>query len=175
MSTPPPDALSRTIYDALHSLAERLLVEQRKNHTLQPTALVHEAYLRLQRLNGEIWCERARFLALAGKTMRSVLVDHARRRAAKKRGSGASGIQTVFEDPAREDDPIDVLDLEDALVELEKIDEGLVRVVEMLFFAGLSSEEAGGVLGVSERTVKRAWRTARTWLKARLDASAPGS
>jgi RNA polymerase sigma factor (TIGR02999 family) len=176
VTTPPsPDQLSRTIYDALHSLAERLLVEQRRNHTLQPTALVHEAYLRLQRLDGELWGERARFFAVAGKAMRSVLVDHARRRGAQKRGGGASAVQTVFEDTPSGSDPVDVLDLEEALVDLEKIDEGLVRVVELLFFAGLTAAEAAGVLGISERTVKRDWRTARTWLKARLDSGASGT
>ncbi len=176
MTTPPsPEQLSRTIYAELHSLAERLLVEQRKNHTLQPTALVHEAYLRLQRLDGALWSERGRFFAVAGKAMRSVLVDHARRRSALKRGGGARSVQTVFEETPSESDPVDVLDLEEALLDLEKIDAGLVRVVELLFFAGLTAAEAAEILGVSERTVKRDWRTARTWLKARLDDAGSGA
>ena len=167
------DQLLPLVYDELRRLAAQKLAHESPGQTLQATALVHEAYLRLQRQSGELWCERQRFFAVAGKAMRSVLVDHARRRAAQKRGGGAapaSGLQTVFEDTPSESDSVDVLDLEHALLELERIDEKLVRVVELLFFAGLTAAEAADVLEVSERTVKRDWRTARTWLKARLDA-----
>lgn len=152
-----------------------MLVEQRRHHTLQPTALVHEAYLRLQRLEGPMWQERKRFFAVAGKTMRSVLVDHARRRDAIKRGGGLDAQSTSFEQTPGESGSmlasISVLDLEAALIELEQVDPDLVKVVELLFFAGLTTAEAGEVLDVSERTVKRDWRTARAWLKVRLTST----
>ncbi len=157
------------IYRELHDLAARQLADQRDDHTLQPTALVHEAYLRIARLPGGDERARGQFFALAGKAMRSVLVDHARRRAAAKRQGGQRiDLTTAIGELGRE--RIDVLDLDDALRRLADLDQELVAIVELLFFGGMTASEAGEALGVSSRTVERGWRTARAWLRTALGA-----
>ncbi|MBI5851989.1 MAG: sigma-70 family RNA polymerase sigma factor [Planctomycetes bacterium] len=162
-------ALDTAIYRELHDLAARQLADQRDDHTLQPTALVHEAYLRIARLPGSDERGRGQFFALAGKAMRSVLVDHARRRAAAKRQGGQRiDLTTAIGELGRE--RIDVLDLDDALRRLADIDQELVTIVELLFFGGMTASEAGEALGVSSRTVERGWRTARAWLRSALGA-----
>ncbi|MCB9892422.1 MAG: RNA polymerase subunit sigma [Planctomycetes bacterium] len=168
MEPPSPDDWSRTIYDELHGIAARLLAGERAGRTLQPTVLVHEAYLRLVHLEGDLWRGRPQFFAVAGRAMRSILVDQARKRNALKRRADYDELHTNIPGFAPETGQVHVLDLEAALVELEVIDAELVRVVELLFFAGLTAEEAGSAMGVSSRTVKRHWRTARAWLHARL-------
>lgn len=156
----------------LRSLAQRQMNDQRVDHTLQPTALVNEAWLRLRGQQGDLWEGRKTFFAVAARAMRSVLVDHARGRAAAKRSAGGrvefSETQVSFESTV-----VDVIALDDALSELARFDEGLARIVDLLFFGGLSTEEAAQVLGCSTRTVQREWRTARAWLAVRLSPSDP--
>jgi RNA polymerase sigma factor (TIGR02999 family) len=164
---PDPAVLSTTIYHSLHALAARQLREQPAN-SLQVTALVHEAWLRiarLQELRGEA---RAQFFALAGKAMRSVLVDHARQRLAQKRGPG----RRVDLDPellgAQPPPPEDVLALDEAMLRLEAVDVELVHVVDLMFFCGKTAAEAAELLGTSSRTVERRWRFARAWLRQEI-------
>jgi len=161
------DRLLPILYDELRRLAQSYLSAERSGHTLQPTALVHEAYLRLVELDRLDWRGRAHFLGLAARVMRQVLVDHARRHRAAKRGGGR---RVTLEDAkwVPEPRPTDVLELEEALRELGEIDPQKSRIVELRFFGGLSVEETAEVLGVSPRTVKRGWRAARTWLSREL-------
>lgn len=165
---PSPDPAapwSESLYAELHGLAAHQLRHQ-GSHTLQPTALVHEAWLRLARAGTEV-AERKRFFALAAKVMRTVLVDHARRRNAIKRDGGerlelTTGVAGVPK-PA-----LDVLALHEAIEDLERLDGELARIVELLLFGGLTAGEAADALGVSSRTVERGWRTARAFLQGRL-------
>jgi RNA polymerase sigma factor (TIGR02999 family) len=160
------EALFRKIYSELHTHAERLMRKQRAGHTLQPTALVNEAYLRLAG-NTEEWEDRRQFFRVAATAMRSVLTDHSRRkRAAKRGGAGAGPLDAVaarFEEQAG-----DLVDLDQALHELAAFDARAAEVVSLRFFAGLSGTEAAEVLGVSPATVDRDWEAARAWLCARL-------
>ncbi len=157
-------------------MAQRHLRRERSNHTLQATALVHEAYLRLVDQTAAEWGGRAHFFAVAAQAMRRILVDHARNRLAQKRGgeAGRVSLEEVggCEIPAREGTAgpheVDLIDLNEALDELGALDAQLVRVVELRYFAGMTVEEAAEVLGVSPRTVKRAWAVARAWLYGRL-------
>lgn len=162
------DELFPLLHARLRDLAQRHLDDQRANHTLQPTALVNEAWLKLAHQRGELWENRRRFFAVASKAMRSILVDHARARAAAKRSAGArvalSDTLVEFESA-----PVDVIVLDEALRELASVDAELAEIVDLLFFGGLDSEEAASVLGCSTRTVQRGWRTARAWLASRLD------
>jgi RNA polymerase sigma-70 factor, ECF subfamily len=160
------ERLMPLIYRELRRQAARYLRRERKDHTLPATALVHEAYLRLV---GEPapWANRAHFFGVAARVMRQVLVDHARRRGAAKRGAGLTRV--AFEDveaaaPARERE-VDVVVLDRALEELAALDSGKARVVELRFFGGLSLEETAETLGVSASTVTREWRMARAWLR----------
>jgi RNA polymerase sigma factor (TIGR02999 family) len=137
---------------------------ERRHHSLQPTALVHEAYLRLAAGHALEWRDRDQFFAIAAHVMRQVLVDHARRRRAAKR----EGVHVTLGEADAAMAPLDVLDLEDALKELGRLDSRQARVVELRFFGGLGVEETAEALGLSPRTVKREWRTARAWLQHRL-------
>ena len=137
---------------------------ERRNHTLQPSALVNETFLRLAASPGLDWQNRAHFFGIAARVMRQVLVDHARRRKAAKR----EGVHVTLGDPEAPAAPLELLDLETALQELAALDERQARVVEMRYFAGLDVEETAEVLGLSARTVKREWQTARAWLQQRL-------
>jgi RNA polymerase sigma factor (TIGR02999 family) len=161
------DRLLPLIYAELRRIAVRQLRRERDGHTLQPTALVHEAYLRLVEQRAGGWQNRAHFFGVAAQVMRRVLVDHARRQAAKKRGNGAQRVP--LEDLAV-DSPtqISVLALDLALVRLEKIDPGLAQIVELRAFAGLTIDEAAHVLNVSASSAKRDWRTAKAWLVREL-------
>jgi RNA polymerase sigma factor (TIGR02999 family) len=167
------DQLLPLVYDELRRIAARQLRGERVNHTLQPTALVHEVYLRLidQRQVG--WQDRAHFLGVAAQTMRRILVDHARRHDARKRGDG---VQCVSIDDAKElatSQEMPLLALDHALGRLEKVDPELARIVELRAFAGLTIEEAAHVLKVSPSTAKRDWRTAKAWLNRELGADTP--
>jgi RNA polymerase sigma factor (TIGR02999 family) len=164
------DSLTRLVYQELRRLAGRLMRTERPGHTLQPTALVHEAYVRLVDQGAVGWVGRAHFMALAARTMRRILVDHARRRGREKRGAGFRPV-TLSEDlvGSREaPGTLELLALEEALDRLEEVAPRAAEVVELRLFGGLSHREAAGVLGVSEPTVKRDWRFARAWLSQLL-------
>lgn len=170
------DRLFPLVYEELRSLAGHLLRHERPDHTLQATDLVHEAYTRLVDASRCEWSGRAHFFAVAGRAMRRVLVDHARRRGAGKRGGGRRKLplERALEVGAKEDGDL-VLALAEALERLEAIQPEKARVVEMRFLAGLSEEECAAVLGVSRRTIARHWEYARAWLYRELshDADPP--
>jgi RNA polymerase sigma factor (TIGR02999 family) len=161
------------LYRDLHRAAERLLRRERREHTLQATDLVHEGFLKLE-ANGAIDAQsRAHYLGIAARAMRQVLVDHARRRAAAKRGSGRAMVRLTDADAALDVDFGEMLALDDALTRLGERNPRLPRVVELRFFAGLNEEEIAALLGVTTRTVQRDWATARAWLYKELYPSRP--
>ena len=164
------DALERLlplVYSELRRIAARQLKNERPGHTLQPTALVHEAYLRLADQRHVDWQNQAHFFGVAAQIMRRVLVDHARRRAAVKRGDGAELVSIEqASDIASTDLP--VLALDAALDRLEKIDPGLAKLIELRAFSGLNNEQAALILDISPSTVKRELRTAKAWLTNEL-------
>jgi RNA polymerase sigma-70 factor, ECF subfamily len=158
------DVLVPLVYDELRRIARRCLAGQRSGHTLQPTALVHEAYLRLARRDSQDWHGRIHFFAMAAQMMRQILVDHARRQAAAKRGGNAVTLD-VEEVPAIAKQPsLDLLALDDAMKQLASLDPRQCQIVELRFFGGLSIEETARVLNISPATTKRQWMTARLWL-----------
>jgi RNA polymerase sigma factor (TIGR02999 family) len=165
------DALVPLVYDELRRVARRCLIGQRPDHTLQSTALVHEVYLRLVSQESVRWENRIHFFAVAAQQMRRILVDHARKKGAEKRGGGRVTV-TLNEQltPATQRE-LDVIALDDALNELSRMNPQHSRIVEMRFFAGLSIEEAAQALGVSPATVKRDWTVARAWLYRELTRS----
>jgi RNA polymerase sigma factor (TIGR02999 family) len=166
------DELLPLVYGELREQAERFMRNQASGHTLQTTALVHEAYLRLVEQQSVEARSRAQFFALAAKAMRSVLVDHARARRAAKRGGGAwelsLGAAGEIADAASSADPVDVLALDEALDRLAELDPEQKQLVELRYFAGLGIEETAEVLGVSPATVKREWSLTRAWLRREL-------
>jgi len=151
-------------YEDLRELAYRHLRRERETHTLSTTALVHESYLRLARNPDAGWRSRADFFAFASRAMRSVLIDHARRRASQKRGGGNILVTLQTNVGAKDEQTVDLLALSDALDQLGALDPRLVRVVECRFFGGLTTEETADTLGISTRTVERDWTRARTYL-----------
>lgn len=156
------------VYEELRRLARYCLMGQRPDHTLQSAALVHEAYLRLVGHNSVRWDDRVHFFAVAGQLMRRILVDHARKKGAEKRGG--EHITVALDEhlaPAKQRE-LDVVALDDALNELARLDPQQCRVVELRFFAGLSIEETAQALGISPATVKRDWSVARAWLYREL-------
>lgn len=157
------------VYDELKKIAAYKLSMERKNHTLQATALVHEAYLRMIDQHSVNWKNRSHFFALASEMMRRILVNYAESHNAKKRGDGQTKISLDnAEHLASTDDEVDLIFLNNALNELAEFDEQQAKVVEMKFFGGLTNEEVAEVLGVSDSTVKREWRMARAWLTTKL-------
>lgn len=162
-------ALMPVVYDELRKLAAHYLSKERSDHTLQPTALVHEAYLRLSGIRDMELRNRAHFYGAAAQVMRRVLVDHARQRRALKRG-GPSAVSVPFEEAMDTviEAGVDFLALDEALAALEKIAPARARVVELRYFGGLSVEETAEYLGVAPATVKRHWAFARAWLFSRL-------
>ena len=163
----PREQLLALLYGELRTIAARRLRRERANHTLQPTALVNEAYLRMAEQSRVRWESRSHFLALAATAMRRVLVDHARKRHAAKRGAG---LAVSFDDelaiPERRDPPL--LALDEALHELERLDPRQARLVELRYFGGLNIEQTAEALGISPATVKREWATARLWLRSEI-------
>ena len=159
------------VYDELHRIARREMSKERSGHTLQPSALVNEAFLRLIGYDRVNWENRRHFFRLASKVMRQVLINYAMARKTAKRGGGAQRV-TLDEAPARNPtkalDMDDLLALNEALERLEQEDERSARVVELMFFGGLSEKETADELGISDRTVKREWRYARLWLRREL-------
>ncbi|HYX19801.1 MAG TPA: sigma-70 family RNA polymerase sigma factor [Thermoanaerobaculia bacterium] len=166
------ERLMPLVYGELRQLAASHLRSERGDHTLQPTALVHEAYLRLVGQRSVSWANRAHFFGIAAQMMRRVLVDHARRRLAAKRSPGTLRIDLGEETAAAPDRMPELLALDRALTELERLDPRQARVVELRFFAGLSVEETAEVAGVSTATVKREWRTARAFLRHEIGLDA---
>lgn len=156
------------VYDVLHRLAHRKLAGERPGHTLSTTGLVHEAYLKLVRLDRISWQGRAHFLAIAAQSMRNILVNYALERKALKRGGGAGGVSLSGVAVAVDSAPTDVLSLHEALKRLEALDARQSRVVECRFFAGMSVEETAEALGISPASVKRDWAVARAWLNREL-------
>jgi RNA polymerase sigma-70 factor, ECF subfamily len=160
------DALLPIVYKELRRLAHFQLRQERPNHTLQSSALVNEAYLRLVGLNSPQWESRSHFFAIAAQQMRQILVDYARRHRAEKRGGGVETISledATIESPGKNKD-VDVLALDDALKALALIDARKAQVVELKFFGGLNFDEMAEVLNVSAVTISRDWSTARAWL-----------
>jgi RNA polymerase sigma factor (TIGR02999 family) len=161
------DALNQLmplIYDELRGLAKRYMSRERNSHTLQTTALVNEAFLRLINQQNVDWQNRVHFFAIAAQVMRHLLVDHARSKQYAKRGGGAQQI-TLDEGLAVSDDnAVELLALNQALERLEAIDDRKSKIVELRYFGGLSTEETAEVLGVSEITIKREWAKAKAWL-----------
>ncbi len=164
------DALVPLVYNELRKAAHRYLRNERPAHTLQSTALVHEAYLRLRRQEVKEFENRAHFLAISAQLMRQILVEYARGRNAAKRNAGYRVMldDTVNLFKARS---VDLVALDDALKELARLDPRQSRVVELRFFGGLSTEETAAVLGISSATVKRDWSTARIWLRHQMTRS----
>ncbi len=173
MGTHDPRAAEKllvVVYDELRSLAESHFRHQPLNHTLQPTALVHEAFLKLVGQTGMEWESRAHFLAVAARAMRQILTDHARGKEAVKRGGDLCRV-TLDEavTPMGPTDPL-MLDLEASLQELSALDERQSKVVELRFFGGMTVEEVAHVLELSKTTVESEWRMARAWLRSRLSS-----
>jgi RNA polymerase sigma factor (TIGR02999 family) len=163
------DELLRAIYPELRRVAARQLRGERPGHSLQPTAIAHDVYLRLLDQRRVTWQNRAHFLAVAARLTRRVLVDHARRRRAWKRGLGVRPVPLDDIDvPVPASEHTDLVALDDALVRLAELDLRQARVVELRFFGGLSIEETASVLDLSTATVKRDWVTARLWLFEQL-------
>jgi RNA polymerase sigma factor (TIGR02999 family) len=167
------EALLPLVYEELRRLARHYLRGERLNHTLQPTALVHEAYLKMVGMEQIAWQNRAQFFGMAATLMRQILVDHARAYRAEKRGSGEVRLAlddaiNLFSQP-----DFELIALDDALHALAKLDAQQARVVELRFFAGLTIEETAEVLGLSPMTIKREWRTARLWLRHEISRQKP--
>jgi len=165
------DALIPLVYGELQRLARHYLQREEPGHTLSSTALVHEAYLRLVDQRDVTWQNRAHFFGVASQMMRRILVDHARKRSAAKRGGDA--LTLALDDAVAVSEPreLNLVALDDALVGLAKLDQRQSRLVELRFFGGLSIEETSEVLGVSTPTVKRDWASARAWLFRELNRS----
>lgn len=156
------------VYDELRQLAKVYLNRERVNHTLQPTALVHEAYLKMAGQSSLVVENRVHFYALASRVMRRILVDHARQFNAQKRGGSAQRFSIENIDILPEQSAGDLLELNEALQKLEEIDERKCRVVDMRFFGGLKEDEIAEALGVNEKTVRRDWQFAKLWLYREL-------
>ncbi len=160
------DSVIPLVHAELKRLARRRLADERRNHTIQPTALVNEAYVRLVNERGMKWQDRAHFLAVAAQLMRFILVDHARKRRYQKRG-GDQEIVSLDMDVA-DARAQSVVNIDHAIADLAKVDERKARVVELRVFGGLSVDESARLLGVSAETIGRDWRFARAWLQREL-------
>ena len=156
------------VYDELKRQARRLMSRERVNHTLQPTALVNEAYLKMVDINQISWQNKAHFVAVAANQMRRILVDHARRRNAFKRGGEFHILTLNDEIDKAADETTELIELDDALTELARMDALKAQIVEMRYFGGLTMDEVAEVLGVSVITVKRHWKMTKAWLYGRL-------
>jgi RNA polymerase sigma-70 factor (ECF subfamily) len=172
MSSGQRDALEQLlplVYHELRRLAARYMQDERPGHTLQPTALVHEAYLRLTNQDRANWQNRAQFMGVAGQLMRRILVDHARKRCAAKRGGSLLTLdESASKQLADVSRPEEILAVHLTLERLERLDPQQGKLVELRYFAGLSAEETAEAMGLSLRTVEREWTTAKAWLRSQL-------
>jgi RNA polymerase sigma factor (TIGR02999 family) len=159
------------VYDELRRQARRYLRRERPDHTLQSSALVHEVYVRLVDQRQANWHNRSQFFGVAAQLMRRILVDHARSRAAVKRGAGVPKLAIAEEVAALEMQNVDLIALDTSLSNLEKIDPQQCRIVELRFFSGLSIEDTADALGISPATVKRDWAMAKAWLYREISGS----
>ena len=166
------DRLAELVYDRLRELAGRYMKRERRGHTLQPTELVHEAYVNLAAGDQKTWQSRTHFLGVASRAMRQVLVAYARRRGAQKREGGARRVPLSDTMSVSNGSDIDILNLEEALSKLEALDDRKVRVVELRFFGGMTIEETATALEISPKTVEKDWYTARAWLHRELGGGA---
>ncbi len=167
------DHLIRLVYQELHGIAERYMRRERSDHTLQPTLLVDEAYLRLVGQQHVSWQNRAHFFAIAAQAMRRILVDHARRRgAARRQGGQRVTLRADVAAPSAPAPTLDLIALDDALSRLAALDARQAQVVELRFFGGLDVPQTAEALGVSPATVKRDWSFAKAWLARELSAGA---
>ncbi|MEQ1604769.1 MAG: sigma-70 family RNA polymerase sigma factor [Pyrinomonadaceae bacterium] len=164
-----PGRLLEVVYDDLRRLAGAYMANERSDHTLQATALVHEAYMRLVDWKNVTWQNRAQFFAIAAEVMRKVLIDHARARKAGKRFGHKLILDEAISIP--EQRPIDLIALDEALQSLEKIDTRQAKIVELRFFGGLTINETAFILDVSESTVRREWTFAKAWFQRELSSS----
>jgi len=169
------DELMPVVHAELRRRAGHYLRRERQNHTLQPTALVNEAFMKLVEQRSVRWQNRAHFFAVASQAMRRILVDHARTHRRIKRGGSAPQVTLDEAMIVAESRSIDLLALDEALERLTALDERQARVVELRFFGGLSVEETAEVLKISPATIKREWSMAKAWLHAELNAKAPGA
>ena len=158
------DEMVPLVYDELHRLAEHYLGAEREDHTLQPTALVHEAYMRLINQRAVDWRNRAQFMGVAAGIMRRILINHARDRVAGKRGGHREQISLSMAEAPATSPGLELTDLDDALQRLQTMDARKARVVELKFFGGLTMDEIAEVVGISRATVEREWSFARAWL-----------
>jgi len=165
------DRLIRIVYESLHAIAERHLGREREGHTLQPTALVHELYVRLTDQRQVAWRDRVHFFAVAAQVMRRILVDHARRRKSDKRGGGAAPLAIEFAVEVCDERNFDLVALDLALDRLTEILPQQARIVELRFYGGLTLEETAEAMGISPATVSREWAMARAWLRRAMSAS----
>lgn len=166
------DELYPLVYEELHRLARRYMSRERKGHTLQTTALINEAYVRLVDQRNVHWANRSHFFAISAQIMRRILIDHARRHAYAKRGGGAQQVSLEAVAIVANEKSAEIIRLDEALTTLAKMDPRRCHVVELRYFGGLSNEEIAGVLNVSENTVTRDWNLARAWLHQQLTGSA---
>lgn len=163
--------LTPVIYDELRRIAAQYLRKERPHHTLQPTDLAHEAFLKLIDVGGIDWQGRAHFFAVSAQVIRHILVDHARARAADKRGGGAERIELTEALCICNEPDIDLLVLNEALEELASFDPQQSEIIELRFFGGLTIEETAAVIGISPATVKREWALAKAWLSQKIFGS----
>jgi RNA polymerase sigma factor (TIGR02999 family) len=167
------ELLAPLVYEELRRVARRQMRREREAHTLEPTAVVHEAYLRLVAQSRAQWQNRAQFYAVAARLMRRLLLNHARDRRAQKRGGAATRITLIEADAVAAPREVDLIDLDRALQRLGELDAEQEKLVELRFFGGLTVEETAETLGSSPATVKRDWQSARAWLFAELAAPRP--
>jgi RNA polymerase sigma factor (TIGR02999 family) len=169
---PSSPELSQQVYEQLRAIARHRLASERTGHTLQPTALVHEAWLKLSNRASLAEADRGQFLVAAAEAMRRILIDHARTKGRVKRGGQVRRLPLDVAQLADEADPVEIVALDDAIRRFEQVDPQAASVVKLRFFAGLSVEETAETLGVSDRTVKRDWQFARAWLFSQLGGEA---